>query len=227
MGAPLNWKLVGLVVLLAGASVAIATLGAGKEATDKHRQGRQFTLFQTLSRFSDPVIVLGDSIVEVSTLPRSICGRAIVNAGLNGASTASDLGGWLGAALAGRRTAAIVVALGVNDAMASPPPDKAEFAARYGALLGQLSKMTPRLAVLEIAPVEKQGNMTAGLRDEVVQKVGIYNDVLRDIAARYGATFVALPAMPTPHTVDGLHLNADGYLIWDQAVMQAAGGVCG
>jgi lysophospholipase L1-like esterase len=33
--------------------------------------------------------------------------------------------------------------------------------------------------------------------------------------------------MPTPHTVDGVHLDAEGYLVWDKAIMQAAAGVCG
>ncbi|WP_299806461.1 SGNH/GDSL hydrolase family protein [Tardiphaga sp.] len=184
-------------------------------------------MYQTLNRYSDPVIVLGDSIVEASTLSRSICGRAIVNAGLNGASTASDLGGWLAAALDGKRAAMIVVSLGVNDAMSPATQGKDEFATRYGALLDRLSSSTPRLAVLEIAPVEAQGRMTVKLRDELTQTVKNYNNILRDVAAKHGATFVALPAMPAPYTVDGVHLNANGYQAWDQAVMQAAGAVCG
>jgi lysophospholipase L1-like esterase len=69
------------------------------------------------SRTDDPIIVLGDSIVEASTLPRSACGHAVVNAGLNGASTASDLGNWLTAALAGKRATTVIVALGTNDAL--------------------------------------------------------------------------------------------------------------
>ena len=59
----------------------------------------------------------GDSITEASTLPRSVCDHALVNAGLDGASTASDLGTWLNDVLGGRRAGAIVVALGTNDAL--------------------------------------------------------------------------------------------------------------
>jgi lysophospholipase L1-like esterase len=33
--------------------------------------------------------------------------------------------------------------------------------------------------------------------------------------------------MPRPHTIDGVHLNSDGYLAWDKAVMEAAGMICG
>jgi hypothetical protein len=49
----------------------------------------------TLARVDDAVVILGDSIVEASTLPRSLCGHPIVNAGVGGASTASNLGSML------------------------------------------------------------------------------------------------------------------------------------
>ena len=222
-----NRKLVGLPVLVACASMAVWIASPGKAAPDLHRQGRQFTLYQTLSRNVDPVVVLGDSIVEGSTLPVAICGRAIVNAGLNGASTASDPGNWLAEALDGKRAAAIVVALGVNDAMASGVQGKEAFAARYAALLDQLSKLTSKLAVLQIAPVEVKGGMTVKLRDELTQAVTVYNETLRAVAVSKGVPFVALPAMTAPYTVDGLHLNANGYLAWDRAVMQAAEAACG
>jgi hypothetical protein len=84
-----------LVILAIGASAAFLGWPRKAAVVDDHRQARQFVLYATLRRMDDPVIILGDSIVEASTLPRSVCGHAIVNAGLNGASTASDLGSWL------------------------------------------------------------------------------------------------------------------------------------
>lgn len=223
----MNWKLAGLIVFVALAAVAAWMTAAMQSAPELHRTGRQFTLHQTLIRNSDPVIVLGDSIVEASTLPRSICGRAIVNAGLNGASTASDLGGWLSAALAGRRAAAIVVSLGGNDAMAPGGRSKEAFVAGYANLLAELSKLSPRLAVLQIVPVEAKGWLTADFQAKTMQTIEAFNSGLRDLAARHGAQFIALPAMAAPFTGDGTHLNTTGYLAWDQAVMQAAGVVCG
>ncbi|MDB5653577.1 MAG: hypothetical protein JWQ94_1190 [Tardiphaga sp.] len=226
MSTSVNWRLLGLVAFV-GCAALVAWISWNRPPSDLHRQGRQFTVYQTLSRTSDAVVVLGDSMVEVSTLPRKVCGHAIVNAGLNGASTASDLGGWLTAALDGKRAAAIIVSLGLNDAMAARAPSQEEFAKRYGALLSQLSLLAPRLAVLELTSVEAQSNMTVALQDRVMAKARVYNDALRDVASKQGATWIAVPAMPAPHTLDGVHLNAEGYLIWDQAVMQAAALVCG
>jgi lysophospholipase L1-like esterase len=223
----LNWKYFSLAAIAVSAPVALLVWAANRDAPDEHRRTRQLVLYYTLSRINDPIIVIGDSIVEASTLPRSICGHSIVNAGLNGASTASDLGSWFAPALDDKRAALIVVSLGINDALASAPQSKANFEDRYGALLALLSKLTPRLAVLEIPPVEAQGRMTVKMQDEVMRTVNAYNSILPDLARRNGATFVALPVMPKPHTIDGVHLNSDGSLAWDKAVMQAAAMICG
>jgi len=88
-------------------------------------------------------------------------------------------------------------------------------------------ELTPQLAVLEIPPVEAQGRMTVKMQDEVMRTVNAYNSILPDLARRNGATFLALPGVPKPYTIDGVHLNSDGYLAWDKAVMQAAAMICG
>src|SRR6185437_723704 len=196
-----------------------------RKVIDEHRYTRQLMLHFTFERMDDPVIVLGDSLVEASTLPRSVCGHPLVNAGLNGASTAGDLGNWLAVALGDKRAAMIVVALGTNDALVGA--SRQEFSGRYGALLDRLSKMSPRLVALAIPPIEGGLRITAERRDQVMKAIGELNAVLSDLAARHGAAFAALRDMPTPHTIDGVHLNADGYLVWDEAIMQAATGVCG
>jgi lysophospholipase L1-like esterase len=160
-------------------------------------------------------------------LPRSICGHAIVNAGLNGASTTSDLGGWLSQALGSKRAAMIVVSLGTNDALVATAASRQRFGERYGALLAELSKLTPQLAVLQIPPVETQGRMSAEMRDEAMTTIGGYNATLPDIAKRAGATFTPLPEMQGPQTIDGVHLGSGGYQAWDTSVMRAAARICG
>jgi lysophospholipase L1-like esterase len=223
----MNWTRFGLVILAICVLAAIIVRTRKAEAVGEHRAARQLVLHYTLSRVDDPVIVVGDSIVEASTLPRSTCGHAIINAGLNGASTASDLGNWLTLALDGKRASLIVVSLGTNDALVGAPPSKESFGERYGALLAQLAGLSPRLAVLEILPVEARARMSAEMRDKAMETIRSYNSILSEVAARNGATFIALPAMPTPHTIDGVHLNAGGSEVWEQAVMRAVAMICG
>jgi lysophospholipase L1-like esterase len=224
--ARMNWRALGLVILATGAMVALVGWLMKPQAIDDHRRARQLVLHFTLSRIEDPVIIVGDSIVEASTLPRSICGHAIVNAGLSGASTASDLGTWLSQALDGKRAALIVVSLGTNDALVSAASSKQHFGSRYGALLSQLAKLAPQLAMLEIPPVETQGRMTAEMQQQVMSTISDYNSALPDLAAQNGATFVALPAMEKPSTIDGVHLNSGGYQAWEKAALRAAATAC-
>src|SRR5580658_3243830 len=90
-----NRTRIGLMVLAFGLLAAFFLWSGRQPGVDDHRVFRQLMLHFTLSRFDDPIIVLGDSITEASTLPRFLCGHAVINAGLSGATTASDLGDWL------------------------------------------------------------------------------------------------------------------------------------
>jgi hypothetical protein len=211
------------------AVLAIAALAAGisyfrKDVAESHRHARLAVLYYTFSRFDAPIIILGDSITEASTLPRSLCHHPIVNAGFNGASTTSDLGTWLLEALDGRRAAAILVALGTNDAL--PAHSAQAFEANYASLLAQLKTVTDHLAVLGIPAIEMRGRVTAEMRNEAMGRIDALNAILPAVAEKAGAAFVALPPMPTPHTIDAVHLDAAGYAVWDAAVLKWMSGTC-
>jgi lysophospholipase L1-like esterase len=215
---------IAIIVSVVGALAAFLWWPGRETSDDTHRSVRQLILHFTLARIDDPIIVLGDSIVEASALQRSLCGHPIVNAGLSGASTASELGRWLSGALAGKRAALIVVALGTNDALSQR--SRQTFATSYTMLLAELSKMTPHVLVLAIPPIEAQGKVTIEARNEAMGTIDGYNSMLPELAQQNGAGFVALPAMPEPHTIDGVHLNAAGYLVWDKALLQRAASIC-
>jgi lysophospholipase L1-like esterase len=182
---------------------------------DNHGPIREFVIRSTLARVDDAIVVLGDSIVEASTLPRELCGHPIVNAGIGGASTESHLGSVLAGALAGKRAALVVVLLGANDA--AIPNSIERFRSNYRALLADLAVLTPRSAIAAI-PSPEPGLEESNKVDGAV--IAGYNAVLRGLAEEARATFIALPAMPERHTLDGIHLNAAGYAIWDKAILQ-------
>ena len=213
-----------MAILVVGA-LAIGASYLRKDAvTDSHRLARQVTLHHTFSRVERPIIVLGDSITESSTLPRSLCGHAVLNAGLDGASTASDLGTWLIEPLSGRHAAAIVIALGTNDALQGRSQE--EFEANFGSLLVQLKGSTDHLAVLGIPSIEVRGPMKAEYQAETMKRIDAFNAALPAVAAEGSATFAALPPMPTPHTIDGVHLDGAGYEVWEAAVLKGASIAC-
>ena len=181
---------------------------------DTHGATRQFVIRSTLARLDDAIVILGDSIVEASTLPRSLCGHPIVNAGIGGASTASGLGSILAEALGGKRAALVVVALGTNDA--AIPHSVEQYRSNYRVLLTELAAVTPRSAILAMPPPE------IGLEEAKKVSVAVidnYNALLPELAKEARATFIPLPAMPERHTLDGIHLNGAGYEVWDRAVL--------
>ena len=225
LGASMNGARIGLAVLLIGALAAGFSFFRKEAIADSHRQARQLIVYYTLSRVDSPIILVGDSITEASTLPRTLCGHPIVNAGLNGASTASDLGTWLVEMLNGRRAAFIVISLGTNDALMAHSTQA--FETNYAALLAQLAKVTDHLAVLAIPEIDAQGRVTETMRAEAKGRIDGFNAVLPALAVGGGATFIALPAMSTPYTIDGVHLNAAGYSAWDEAILKGVSTICG
>lgn len=201
--------LVGLV-----AACAFAAWPKRDVVVDTHRMARQLVVWRTLARFDEPIVILGDSIVKSSTLPRSSCGHPIVNAGIGGASTASNLGSFLADALGGKQAALVVVSLGANDAAMSDSIER--YRSNYRALLTELRAMTSRRAMVGISPVEPglgDGDKISGA------VIDTFNAILPELAKEAGAAFISMPAMPAHNTVDGIHLNADGYEVWDRAVL--------
>jgi len=214
----MNWVRIALVACVA--ACAWAAWPKPPVILDTHKSTRQRVIAWTLQREDNAIVILGDSIVEASNLPRSLCGHPIVNAGIGGASTESDLGAVLTASLGAKRAALVVVALGTNDA--AIPNSVERYRSNYRALLETMASAATRTAILAIPPPE------AGL--EEAKKVSIaaidsYNAILPELGKEAYATFIPLPAMPEHHTVDGIHLNAAGYDIWDKAMLQGIGSV--
>jgi lysophospholipase L1-like esterase len=223
-GDDMNRAHIAIAVLAIGALAAGVSYFRKEAVADSHRYGRQVILHFTLSRIDQPIIIIGDSLTEASMLPRTFCGHVLVNAGLDGASTASDLGTWLMDVLNGRRAAAILVALGTNDALLKHSAQ--DFEKNYLELLAQLSKVTDHLSVLGIPAVETRGGMTNKRQTDAMSRIDALNAMLPALAIKGHAAFVPMPSMPMQHTIDGVHLDAAGYAVWDDAVLKGVSGAC-
>jgi hypothetical protein len=225
-----RWLLVAISTILALGSVAIIILGFSYESLRRqmagissdlarypsptvsveHSEVRSFIIRSKLSRAPDPIVVMGDSIVEAADLPKSICGHPVVNAGIGGMTigyfvrNASLL-------LQNTKPALVVLAVGVNDATGSTVDRVEPFRAAYQATIQSLGDI-PFL----IATIPPIGPGAVLFRTSLIDQ---FNAVIRQLAAQPIDLYKALTGDFT--TADGVHLNAAGYDVWDAEIVNA------
>jgi GDSL-like Lipase/Acylhydrolase family len=163
-----------------------------------HQDVRQFIIRAAVDGLDSPIVVLGDSIVEMARLPETLCGKPVLNAGIGG-STSADFLYLTPKLLKGVKPALVVVALGANDGDAQAAQKD------YGTLLTLLKGIAPRvLAIPTTTSV---------------------NEVYRGEANRVGVPFLEI-SMPKEMMIDGVHFNAMGYRRWIQALVDSVTAQC-
>lgn len=99
-----------------------------------HQDVREFIISTSLDGLDGPIVVFGDSLVEMAELPKSLCGKTVVNAGIGGSQT-SDFIRLAPLLLEHSKPSAVVIALGAND--------PAENTKDANDLVRQLRKLAP------------------------------------------------------------------------------------
>ena len=154
----------------------------------------------------DPIVFVGDSITEAARLPAEICGHPVVNAGIGGA-TISGIRQAL-YRIGEFSAAAIVVAIGTNDAIAEPPIDQS-----FRFLLDELRTRSSHLVIVGIPPIGQAEALDPVKGSEV-------NETIARIAGK-GFVNVRQALVGSDLLGDGVHLNPRGYRIWLPIVTDA------
>ncbi len=166
-----------------------------------HSDIRLAIIRSQIQRMDRPIVVLGDSIVEMAILPATLCGRPVLNAGIGGAGI-RFLTDHIDRILAGTKPSLIVVSIGVNEII--PRTSLAKFKDLYDDLRSAISHpaiygtVTP-LDDFDVAP---------------------YNEIIR----QSGPNTFELVSDGT--TADGAHLTPDGYASWTAALTRGVAAVC-
>ncbi|MET4210535.1 SGNH/GDSL hydrolase family protein [Bradyrhizobium sp. LA2.1] len=167
-------------------------------AAQDHAEVRSFVIKSQLAQAGDdPVVLIGDSITESALLPAEVCGHALINAGVGGATVNS----YLRAIIRGIppfKASVIVVALGTNDALASNA-NLSEDYERFIDILGSYS-----------GTILLAGLPSVGER---------FDQGIRLIAKRKGLSFIDLRPGGEASTIDGIHLSPEGYKPWMSAMI--------
>jgi lysophospholipase L1-like esterase len=163
-----------------------------------HQDVRQFMIRAALADLDQPIVVVGDSITEMSRLPEVIDGKPVVNAGIGG-TTISDYQLLAPHLLAGSKPSLIVVALGTNIGSDAVQAD-------YTALLSELKKLAPRLLAIGVTRLDGSGWINAQIKAA---------------ADSEGVPFVEMPLPEGATLADRIHLNEAGYRTWTPALVAA------
>jgi hypothetical protein len=164
-----------------------------------HQDVRQFIIRAAMDGLDRPIVVIGDSIVEMAKLPDTIDGRAVVNAGIGGA-TISDFETVADRLMDGFRPSIIAVALGTNN------EGSGTIKQDYLALLARVKKLAPRVIAIGIPS-----------RDDAERT----NAEIRSAAEIAGVAFVAMPGALGSFLPDKKHLSAVGYAPWIRSLIAA------
>lgn len=212
------YKLLGVIVIAA----AIVFVGAGStiglEAELELSHERFYAIKAEIGQTFDAVIVLGDSIVQGAQLPASICGHAVVNAGVAGAAVeyferhAAEL-------LGPSRPILIILAVGINNA--SPRMAK-QFRSHYQRTVASLSRVAP-VAVATITPV-RSGNGSIGYDAKLVPTL---NDAIKTTPNIRAVIDLNEPLAGANWTTDGIHFGPEGYALWTQALLKGMNNALG
>jgi lysophospholipase L1-like esterase len=172
-----------------------------------HADVRREIIRQQVARATNPIIIVGDSIVEAATLPAFLCGHPVVNAGIGGATvTDFRLAGtdFLGKS----KPSLVVIALGMNDALGQ----SASFAGDMGSFLAMVRTTSPDILGFGITDTENGALVKDSARTNqiIAAENADYSDIMNSTEQRF--------AMPPPfhahHTIDGVHLNGSAYDAW-------------
>ncbi|MBR0691684.1 GDSL-type esterase/lipase family protein [Bradyrhizobium lablabi] len=169
-----------------------------RHAYHDHADVRNFIIGTEMNASDRPVVIVGDSIAEMARFPDRLCGHAVVNAGIGGA-TISELDRTAKRLLIGHDVSLFVVLAGTNDA-SSPT-----IVADYSRLLSTL-KPQPVLAVS-------------------ATKFGNVNELTRVAADSAGVRYV--DAAFSDFLPNDVHPSPAGYKAWMPKVIQAINAECG
>jgi hypothetical protein len=178
------------------------------KAIGDHTMVRVMEARAALAAAKDPVVILGDSVTEFARLPDTFEGRAIVNAGVRGA-TIEQARRMVPMIFETAKPAVIIITLGMNNR------GKTDVTEIYGQLLSDLRPICGDLVAIAVTPTDGPA--------EPPGAVEAVNAQIRQAVLAANVPFVDTE-MPVGGTSDGVHPNEAGYAVWVQAVLRAAVG---
>ncbi|HTI31673.1 MAG TPA: GDSL-type esterase/lipase family protein [Sphingomonas sp.] len=210
-----------IIILLGLATAGGAWVWLSRPPVRSYYDTRRLVILAHARQTADPVIILGDSVVDMAELPE-LCGQTVLNAGVSGARTAAveqlarDV-------LTIYRPKLVIVAVGLNDAHRDAGTSDADFIQKYRAIVARARMTGADVRATTIPPVGPAGT---GRADEFNRaRIAGLNALIRQTGVPVLEVNAALAnedgIEPAVFTDDGVHPNARGYGVWKRVMAKA------
>lgn len=176
--------------------------------------------FETLPKSEAEVVFLGDSLTDLCEWAEFFANVRIKNRGICGDTTDGVLNR-LGNIIESQPQKLFLL-IGINDLNSNRQVTEVEN--NYRLILEKLKSGTPNTQVFiqSVLPVNYQKFKKNGVNDRVIA----LNAKLRELAEQHSFKYVDLFShfidknneLATQYTLDGVHLNGQGYLLWQKII---------
>lgn len=176
--------------------------------------------FDTLQKSESEIVFLGDSLTDLCEWHEFFKGFTIKNRGICGDTTEGILNRLYGIIEA--KPKKLFLMIGINDINQGRTVD--DIFNNYEQIVKRIKASTPKTEVLiqSLLPVNNQKFLNRGVND----KVRILNAKLQELAIELSFQYIDLfssfldsnQELDTQYTTDGIHLNGQGYLIWQKII---------
>ncbi len=208
-----------LAALVAAVGLAALSMGPAR-AEDLFRLKfiYRMQLFDISKVKHASIVMLGDSLTEHGPWEELTGCRSLVNRGIGGDTTTGVLSRLDGVIKLAPR--AVFLMIGINDLASGVPRQRT--IENYRAILDRLSATDAHTFVVSVLPAVESYARERGLQD-VPALNGAIADLVRE---RRNTTMVDLTPLVSDEgrhlrpelSYDGLHLNANGYAVWRDAI---------
>jgi lysophospholipase L1-like esterase len=178
-------------------------------------------VFSTTTGPPGGAIFIGDSLTDMNEWEEAFPGKNIKNRGIYGDTTQGVLKRLH--SVISQEPEKIFIMIGINDL--AEKTDTGRILKNYQTIITSLNEELPdtEIYIQSLLPNHEELNTKASIdNDEIIQ----INDHLQNLAQEHDAAYIDLYSdfetengqLAKNYTVDGVHLNGEGYKVWEEKI---------
>jgi lysophospholipase L1-like esterase len=182
-------------------------------------------VFSTTTGPAGGTILIGDSLTDMNEWEEAFPGKNIKNRGIYGDTTKGVLNRL--DPVISQKPEKIFIMVGINDL--AEGANKDSILKNYQSILRTLKEGLPdtELYIQSLLPNHEELNTKAAIKNEDIIEI---NEELKHLAQDHDAAYIDLypkfesedGQLAKKYTVDGVHLNGEGYKVWEETIREYA-----